>query len=96
MNESQYFPNIYRKLIINKAFHLIIMIIEYSLTILIELIIFFSGFSSEYSKTIKAQNFILIVIKGIDGLSITIRLIILIILFIIIPIYYIVYNKIQF
>ena len=98
MNESEYFSNIYRKIIKNKPFHIIIMFIEYILSIIIEIIIVLNGFNSveSHEKIHNNHNFLFLLIHFTDIISFNVKIFIIILTFILIPIYYFIYSKIQF
>ena len=96
MKRNEYFSNCYRSLITNKAFHLFSLFIEYLLTLVVQFVVFKRGFISLPIEKITINNFFLSFEKLVDIMSLSSKIIIMLIILISGPIYYIVFNKFLF
>ena len=93
MNKNEYFSNSYRAIISNKFLHLILSLIEYVLTLTVQIIIFITKFDSEDKYNYISIYFHLIIKNNIPMI---IKLIIIILIYIIIMIYFFIYDKYHF
>ena len=90
---NEYFSNCYKSIITNRLYHFIITLFEYFLTIIIQIIIFVRQYDSNYEDIVSKVHFHLIMIKIIKITPIYMKLFIIAIIFILIPIYYYIFNK---
>ena len=96
MNIDEYFSNTYKVIITNKFIHLIILLLEYILTLGVQIIIYIAQYNSEYKYNFTSLHFHLAIIKIINHIPMIIKLIIIIIIYIFIIIYFLIYNKCLF
>jgi len=90
---SEYFSNCYKSIITNKFYLFIITLLEYFLTIIIQIIIFIRKYDSTYNDSISKLHFHLFMVKIVNITPTYIKLFILLFIFILIPIYYYIFNK---
>ena len=90
---NEYFSNCYKNIITNKFYHFIITVLEYLLTIIIQIIIFVRQYDSNYEDNVSKLHFHLIMVKIINITPIYIKIFILAFIFILIPIYYYLFSK---
>ena len=96
MKKNEYFSNCYKNLISNKIFHLIISFLEFILTLTIQTIIFYSKYNPKkpaYNNKIYFKNLHIIFQIFLNSSPISIKLLIIIILYIFISIYFLIYSK---
>ena len=96
MKESEYFSNSYKSIISNKIIHLIIIFLEYTFTIGVQIIIFVRQFDSKYEDNLDGIHFHLFMIKIVNITSKYIKIVLLSLIFIFILIYYYIFNKYSF
>ena len=92
LKENEYFSNSYKSIISNKFFHLIITMLEYIFTIIVQIIIFFRQFDSNYNDDLSTIYFHLIMINIVNHTHIYIKIILLSLIFISILLYYYIFN----
>ena len=93
LKENEYFSNSYKSIISNKFFHLIITMLEYVFTIIVQIIIFIRQFDPNYNDDISNIYFHLIMVKIVNYTHNYIKIIILSLIFISILLYYYIFNK---
>ena len=93
LKENEYFSNSYKSIISNKFFHLIVILIEYIFTIIVQIVIFIRQFDSTYKDKNTNIDFHLIMIKIVNQTNEYIKIILLSLIFLFILIYYYIYNK---
>jgi len=93
LKENEYFSNSYKSIISNKFFHLIVILIEYIFTIIVQIVIFIRQFDSTYKDKNTNIDFHLIMIKIVNQTNEYIKIILLLLIFLFILIYYYIYNK---
>ena len=96
MKQKEYFSNCYRALITNKIIHLFLLFIEYLFTLIVQFIVFNRQFASQPIDIIIKNNFFLSFEKLVDIMPLYLKISIILILLLLVPIYYIVFNKILF
>ena len=96
MNIDEYFSNTYKVIITNKFIHLIILLLEYILTLGVQIIIYIAQYNSEYKYNFTSLHFHLTIIKIINHIPMIIKLIMVIIIYIFIIFYFLIYNKCLF
>ena len=93
LKENEYFLNSYKNIITNKFFHLIIILLEYIFTIIVQIAIFIRQFDSKCKAYISNIYFLLIMAKIVNQMNNYIKIAILLLIFIFIPIYYYIFNR---
>ena len=96
MDKNEYFSNSYKAIITNKFFHLIIILIEYFLTLSFQIIIFIRKFNINSEETLSILRYQIIIIEGINKIRDIIKIVIILFFCIIIHIYYFIFNKFLF
>jgi hypothetical protein len=86
MDKNEYFSNSYKAVITNKFFHLIIILIEYFLTLSFQIIIFIRKFNINSEETLSILRYQIIIIEGINKIIDIIKLVIILFFCIIIHI----------
>ena len=96
MFKNEYYSNSYRVIITNKLFHFIVSLIEYMITITIQITLLTIKFDFGLNETLPSNFFYVIFIQYINKLPEYSKYLIIIIIFILIYIYFFVYNKFAF
>ena len=96
MDKNEYYSNTYKSIISNKIFHFIIIFIEYYLTFIIQIFVFTRKINKNEEEQFSLLNYVLIILKGISNIPIILKLIIIILVFILIQLYYFIFNKFSF
>ena len=96
MNKNEYFSNSYRTIISNKYLHLILILLENFLTLTAQTILYNTNYNFQNNSDSSNLNFHCLILNLLNSIPLFLSLIIIILFFLIIPIYYFIYNKYLF
>ena len=100
MKKNEYFSNCYKNIISNKIFHLTMSFLEFMLTLIINSNIFETKYNPKiikvYKNKISFENFQMCFKILIDITPLSFKLLIIVIIFILIAIFCLIYNKYSF